>query len=116
MFVSKKSGKECRYRSGWELAYFRWLEINTTVVTYEYEQLMIPYVSNAKTGKIRKYYPDFLVKYADGHEELVEIKPSNRLSQRKIQKKMLAAEEWSRNHDVTFVVLTERELKAMGLI
>lgn len=92
------------------------LDIDETVETYQYEGMMIEYVSNAKTGRIRRYIPDFLVTRTDGSKELIEVKPSKRLVQRNIRKKLSAAEDWSRAHGVTFKVITEHELRAMGLM
>lgn len=114
--VSLKTGKECRYRSGWELSYLKYLDSNQDIVTFQYEELVIPYVSNVRTGKLRKYYPDFFVEYSDGHKELVEIKPSKRMTQMKVQKKLLAAGDWCRANDVSLVIVTEKELKLLGLL
>ena len=113
--TSPKAG-ECKYRSGWELSYMQYLDGEATVASYTYEQVKIPYVSNVKTGKLRNYFPDFLVVYVDGVQKLVEIKPSKRVTQVKIQKKLKAAETWCSEHGVTLEVITEVELKVMGLL
>src|ERR1700688_72277 len=115
-YVSVKSGQSCSYRSGWELQYMQWLDACPTVKDWSYESVIIPYVSNSKTGKIRKYWPDFLVEYIDNHQELVEIKPSKRLVQAKVKKKLAAAGDHCRAHSLTLVVLTERELVGLGLL
>lgn len=65
---------------------------------------------------MRNYIPDLLVTYIDGHRELVEIKPKRRIANPKNVKKFLAAGEWCLQNSCRFVVLTEVELKAMGLI
>lgn len=92
------------------------LDTDDSVVAYEYEGIAIPYVSNKKTGRLRKYYPDFMVDRKDGTREMIEVKPSKRLVQKKVQKKICAAREWCSAHGVTFKVLTEHELRAMGLL
>lgn len=92
-----------------------WLDANDHVISYTYEKEVIQYVSNKKTGKLRKYYPDFLIEYKD-RKEMVEIKPSRRVCQAKVQKKLLAAVEWCKNNNIIFRVVTEVELKALGLI
>lgn len=92
------------------------LDVDPTVATYQYEGVCIQYLSNRKTGKMRKYYPDFLVEYVDGRKRLVEIKPSKRVDQVHVQKKLVAAEAWCREHDVTLEVLTEVGLRSMGLL
>lgn len=114
LHVSPKAG-DCNYRSGWELNYMNWLDTNPDVLKYSYEKTIIEYVSNKKTGKLRKYYPDFLVDY-DGRQELIEIKPSKRVTQIKVVKKLKAAEEWCKTHGVAFKVITEKELKVLGIL
>ena len=116
IYVSLKTGQQCKYRSGWELKYLEWLDSHAEVATYGYESVKIPYVSNVRTGKIRNYFPDFLVEFKDGSKQLVEIKPSKRVKQATVQKKLCAAGLWCRVHGVTLVVLTEIELKVMGLL
>lgn len=115
-YVSIKTGQICSYRSGWEEKYLTYLDTNPDVLTFEYEPFAIEYVSNKKTGKIRKYYPDVLVTYVDGRIILVEIKPLRRMHQAKIQKKTLAAGDWARLNNVEFKIVTEVELKALGLL
>ena len=112
--VSPKAG-ECRYRSGWELKYMEWLDGNPDVVSYSYEKVVIDYTSNKRTGKQRKYYPDFLVEYSD-RKELVEIKPSKRLVQARVKKKLEAATAWCLAHGVLLKVMTEHGLKELGLL
>jgi hypothetical protein len=114
--VSPKTGQECRYRSGWELAYLQHLDADPGVVGYRYEDVKIPYVSNVRAGKVRHYWPDFLVQRTDGQQLLIEIKPKRKLDQDRVQKKLRAAEAWCQAHRVTFQVLTEVELKLLGLL
>jgi len=113
--VSTKTGQECKYRSGWELLYMQYLDVDPNVISYEYEKMFIPYLSNKKTGKLRKYYPDFYVVRKDGNF-LIEIKPSKRVSQAKVKKKLDAALIWCSEHSVTLEIITERELKLLGLM
>ena len=114
-YVSR-DGQSCKYRSGWELAFMKYLDENDDVFVWSYESLVIPYVSNAKTGKVRNYHPDFWIEWENGQGEIVEIKPSKRVGQVKIQKKIKAAEEYCRAHHLTFRVITEVELKGLGLL
>lgn len=113
---SSKKGGVCKFRSSWERAYFEYLDRSEDVVSFLSEELRIPYVSNKRTGKIRNYIPDLLVTYSDGHRELVEIKPKRRLDNPKNVKKFLAARSWCLQNSCSFVVLTEVELKSMGLL
>lgn len=112
---SPKAG-ECKYRSGWELEYMQYLDAEASVTTYTYEQVIVAYISNVRSGKLRRYFPDFLVEYSDGRKVLVEIKPKKRLDQVKVQKKLTAARQWCEEHGATLEIVTEVELKALGLL
>jgi hypothetical protein len=112
---SPKAG-ECHYRSGWELKYMLYLDENADVVTYSYEKLVIRYVSNQKTNRMRRYIPDFDVTFSDGKRLVVEIKPSNKLNRPTVMRKIRAGEMWCRDNDVEFAVLTEIDLKSMGVL
>lgn len=114
-YVSLKTGQTCSYRSGWELGFLWHLDMSPDVLTFEYESMKIPYVSNSRTGKTRNYIPDFVVTYVDGNKFVIEIKPSRKLTQVTVLKKLAAAEQWTRAHGMTLAVLTEHELKAMGV-
>lgn len=107
---------ECKYRSGWEQKYMVYLDGHPDVMTWSYEKLVIEYVSNQKTKKVRKYYPDFQVEYKDGKKVIIEIKPSRKMKQAIVLKKIKAAIEWCTAHDLTYKILTEIELKDIGLL
>ena len=107
---------ECKYRSGWELKVMVHLDADPNVETWSYEKTVIEYVSNVRTKKIRKYYPDFLVKYKDGRVELLEVKPKRKLEQLTVRKKAEAAREWCKVNGLTYKILTEVELKELGLL
>lgn len=108
---------EANYRSGWELKYMQWLDEDVDVVSYEYEPFTIEYISNKKTKRIRKYIPDLLVTRVSGSQELIEIKPTNKLQKRLIQKKHSVARDWCESRgDIEFKVVTEIELKALGVL
>lgn len=92
------------------------LDEDPTVAIWSYEKLVIEYVSNQKTKKIRKYYPDFQVEYKDGKKVVIEIKPSRKLGQSTVIKKIRAAMLWCTAHDLTYKIITEIELKDLGLI
>lgn len=115
IYESTKAGI-CSYRSSWELRYMEYLDANEEVINWSYEKLIIEYVSNKKTNKIRKYYPDFQIEYADGKKFVVEIKQSRKLKQMNVIKKIKAAIKWCTDHDMTYKILTEIELKDIGLL
>lgn len=114
--ISPKSQLACSYRSGWELLYLHYLDADESVSSYQYEQLKIPYISNKKTGKLRNYLPDFLVIYIDGSSKIIEIKPKRKLLQATVVKKLKAAQEWCLHHNMTLEVITEIELRQLGLL
>lgn len=114
-YVSSKSGVTYRYRSGWELQYMQFLDLDPNVLEWSYETSSIEYVSNKSTGRTRKYIPDFHVKYVDGKREIIEIKPKRKLSGLLVQKKIAAAVQWCDAHHMTFRIITETELKALSI-
>ena len=115
-YVSTKTGQTCKFRSGWEHKYMVHLDSDPAVVSWTYEQTVIEYVSNIRTKKIRRYYPDFYVKYQDEREEILEVKPKRKLEQLTVKKKSEAAKSWCLDRGMTYRILTEVELKEMGLL
>ncbi len=114
-YTSVKGGT-FNYRSGWELKYAMWLDACLSVLSYRYEPYPVEYVSNVRTGKVRKYYPDFEVTYVDGMKRLVEIKPKKKTTVAKNVKKFAAARLHCEKNGLTFVVITEVDLKASGVL
>lgn len=115
-YTSTKTGKTCKYRSGWELKYFEHLDTDPDVLDWESEPFTIPYVSNKKTGRIRNYIPDVLVRRKSSGVTLEEIKPTNKLQKRLVARKIRAGQEWADDNKVKFSIITEVELKALGLL
>jgi len=103
-------------RSGWERAYVQYLEDCDAVIEYDYEPYAIEYVSNKRTGKKRRYWPDFEVKWEDGRTVIVEIKPKKKVTQARNVKKMTAARAYAKLIGCEYVVVTEVELKNLGLL
>ena len=85
------------------------LDADDSVLKYSYEPVAIDYLSNKRTGKIRKYLPDFIVEYVDGHKELVEVKPKRRLKNYKVKKKLEAAAIWCEENGMVLVIVTDEE-------
>lgn len=92
------------------------LDVDPDVSSWTYEQIAIEYVSNIRSKKIRKYYPDYFVIYFDGRQEILEVKPKRKLTHATVIKKAQAAEDWCSSRGITYKILTEVELKAMGLL
>jgi hypothetical protein len=104
IYVSTKCSKKIEYRSGWEKEVCIYLDRCANVVSYSYESIIIPYISNVKTGKIRKYYPDFYVEYNDGTRKLIEVKRADRINSPKVVKKSEAAKKWCERNGVVFEI------------
>lgn len=115
-YTSTKTGRTHEYRSGWEARYFAHLDADPSILTWDYESLRIPYVSNTKSIRMRTYIPDLLVERSDGTKALIEIKPARKVDQAMNVKKFAAARFWCAERGMTFEVVTEVELKALGLM
>jgi|TARA_R110002050_G_scaffold111732_3_gene225523 hypothetical protein len=119
------------YRSGWELKFFRWCDLNENVTAWDSECVIIPYL-NPLTKKVQRYFVDGLVTINETNGPktyLIEIKPSKQTQppkSKKYQKKATtiyeqktyvqnrakwdAAEKWAKKKGVEFKILTEKEL------
>lgn len=116
LFTSDKCQKTFKFRSSWECKYMAFLDKNDDVISWDYECLKIPYVSNTRTKKVRNYLPDFLVQHKRDGNLVVEIKPKRKLKNPTVIKKSSAAEMWCIQSGMKFVILTEIELKALNII
>ena len=118
-----------RYRSGWELAFMRFLDNNDNVMQWASESIQIPY-RNPVTGKQSIYVPDFLITYKTRQNtliaELIEIKPKK---QSVIESKMSnrdrmvvainyakwdQATKWCKRNGLKFRVITEEDMFRQG--
>jgi len=70
------------YRSLWERKFMIYCDTNANVLEWASEEVIIPY-RDPTSGKNRKYYPDFWVKYVDKEGKiairLIEVKPKRQL-------------------------------------
>jgi hypothetical protein len=114
-FLSKKMNMKFTSRSSWERAYYTYLDNEPNVLAFYVEHIKIPYVSNIRTKKIRKYIPDVLIEYAD-RKEIVEIKPKKYLTKAVNVKKFAAARNYCETLGITFNIITEVDLKQMNLL
>ena len=48
------------YRSGWELKFFKWCDLNENVTAWDSECVIVPY-NNPLTGRINRYFVDGLI-------------------------------------------------------
>jgi hypothetical protein len=86
-YLSTKTGRECYYRSSWELILMRELDNDPDVLDWESEFTSLPYQFEEA---IHHYVPDFHVVRSCCHQ-LVEVKPQSlRLLGRNIAKRLAA--------------------------
>lgn len=119
------------YRSGWELKFFRWCDLNENVTAWDSECVIVPY-NNPLTGRINRYFVDGLITINETNGPktyLIEIKPSKQtvppvVKKSKKRSTMLyeqktyvknrakwdAAEKWAKKKGIEFKILTEKEL------
>ena len=88
---SPKCPTPIKYRSGWEHTVALYLDQDPNVLSYEYESINIRY---AVAGKYRTYTPDFLILYKDCKKVIVEVKRSDKLTDRKVIAKATATRKW----------------------
>ena len=66
------------YRSLWELRFMKWCDLNSSVLEWGSETIIVPYISPLDR-KVHRYFVDFYIKVKNKNGEiqkyLVEIKP-----------------------------------------
>ena len=119
-------------RSSWERAFAKWLDFNPKVKNWASEYVVVPYKSKVD-GRIHRYYIDFIVEFTDNRVVLFEIKPDKETKppkkrQRNTQRyltevktfatnisKWEAAAAYAKQHNVSFQILTEHDLRKLGI-
>ena len=66
------------YRSSWEKKFCLYCERNPEIIQWSSESLSIKYF-NPLDEKYHTYFPDFVVRTADGRTIIVEVKPKAQL-------------------------------------
>jgi len=121
------------YRSSWECRVMSHFDLNENVLSWQSEELRIPYISPIDNRK-HSYYPDFVivVKNKQGHIEtmMIEVKPLYQttppiLTEEKKNKKSYirevltwgvnsakwaAAEKYCKEQKWKFIIMTEKEI------
>lgn len=97
--TSPKTGLVSTFRSSWEKVLMQQLDADPSVVSWKSEGFCIPYELD---GKMRRYVPDLLVDYADGHREFVEVKPHELRNHPKNVAKREAAKKWCNENGVVY--------------
>jgi len=118
------------YRSSYELKFMNWCDKNESVTGWVSEEIAIPY-RNPMDNRIHKYFVDFYVEVTDktGHKKayLIEVKPKRftkppekrRKTKKYLQEvanyavneaKWKSAEIFCKEKNLTFMLVTEKEL------
>ena len=113
-YKSTKSGQECFFRSGWEEAFMKYLDVNDDILIWEYEKLRISYFYSVENVK-RWYVPDFFVIRKDGTRQLIEVKHKEFAETERVKLKQEAGESWCRENNATFVTATKQVLADWGV-
>jgi len=118
------------YRSSYELKFMNWCDLNDSVQEWGSEEIVIPYRSPLD-NRYHRYFVDFYVKVVNNNDAemyLVEVKPHRFTQEPKIPKrrtkrfiqevkqwgvnlaKWEAAEEFCKDRNWKFKIITEKEL------
>jgi hypothetical protein len=119
------------YRSLWERRFMNYCDNTPSILEWNSEEVIIPYVSPVD-NKVHRYFPDFYIKMrtVSGKvvREIIEVKPKRQCQPPKVpnrktkkylrevvtygvnQAKFKAAEEYCKNRKYNFRILTEDHL------
>jgi hypothetical protein len=121
-YVGSKTELLCR--SLWERRVCKFLDENTSVKKWSFEEIEIPYV-HPIDKKVHRYIPDFLIQLEKNQEKksiLIEVKPNKQVnlkeSASKKEKilflinsaKWQAAKNFCIKHGMEFKILTEKDI------
>jgi len=119
-----------RFRSGWEFHVMKMCDEKPAIHQWASESVKIPY-RDPLTNKQTVYVPDFLVVFVDKNNtrraELWEVKPANQAIRENVGKnkynqaqfirnqvKWAAANNWCKQNNVQFRIITEKDLYHTG--
>ena len=115
-------------RSLWERNVCKFLDENTSILKWSSEEIIIPYI-HPFDNKLHNYFPDFLVQFNNNgliNTWVLEIKPKKQTFLKENASKgdkmiwainsakWKAADIYCKKHNMTFKILTEKELFANG--
>jgi len=124
--------KNIVYRSLWERNTFRWIDTQSSIVYWNSEECVIPYVCETD-NKVHRYFMDLWFQTKEGKNYIIEIKPKGQtkppktpqrktrryikesLTYVKNQSKWKAASEFALDRGWKFEVWTEDTLKSLGI-
>lgn len=121
-------------RSGIERKFMDKCDLMESITNWSSEELIVPYLDpfDPEKRKVRRYFPDFLIKTKQKDENfkifMIEIKPSSELKKPTINKRVTksyknklktwvinqakweAAEKYCKKRGWTFLVVTEKDM------
>jgi len=119
------------YRSSWEVKVMDWLDRNPDVVSWQSEEIIVPYKSPVD-GRYHRYFPDFVIKVKTKENKLkimmLEVKPDKQTKEPEKRKRVTkqyinevvtwgvnqakwkAAEEYCLDRGWEFKIITEHHL------
>lgn len=103
--ILNKSGKKVHCQSSFELRYCELLLRDESVKDFDRSGLWLDII-----GTGRKYNPDFMVVFSDGHRELVEVKSSLSIRDPLVPFKAEAAISWCEENSAVYRLLKEDQL------
>jgi len=108
------------YRSGLELQFIQYCENNSNIVKWASEPIKIPYYSRLDQKECN-YYPDYILENKKGNKVIVEVKPYNQTIKPDMTDTVWLKEQWVKNidkwtaakkfaeeHDMKFIIVTEK--------
>lgn len=87
----------------------------TGMFTSDQGELSIQYY-DPESGRIRKYYPDFLAKMTDGSYQLIEVKADNMIDDPVVKAKQLAAEEMATASEMHYLMYAGSRLRKENVL
>lgn len=97
--------------SSWEVAFFLYNSLlNDNVIMIYREPFSIPYI-NPEDNTVHMYFPDFLIIYNDGSQELIEIKPESNLENEVVKSKNKVAIDLCYLTGIKFRLVTDKEIR-----
>lgn len=107
-FCSHKNRRMIRCESLLEMEFLFLAEFAKNVVAFDEQPITISYRLHSHT---RRYTPDFVLRWADGRNWYVEVKPMELLTTEKNQAKFSAVKEHFAAQGDVFITITEHEIR-----